>query len=704
MFDGNIAGSIAGILFYLVFQLAGIFLVLRILAKENFSIVFRFLIGSVAGTLAFQWFPVIFAFSFGFTLKSHILGLVLLFSICIITWVKTEKTGLFKSNPYYNIYEWLRFFKENPCIILMAVIFIYFVYCLSTHTIPVNSDGSIHTGQATYGDMNMHLGFITSIANQKSFPPDYSIFPGTKLAYPFLCDSISSSLYISGASLRTAYIFPMLVAVCQVMGGFYCFIKYWFKSAVTAFIAWIMFFLNGGLGFIYFMDKDSIARNFTDFYYTPTSLGDKNFRWAQIIANMLLPQRATLFGFAVLFPLLALFLYGMRKKSRLCFIISGIFAGALPMIHTHSFLGFGLACTMWLFFNCKELCGKIQKHNLAWIPFLAVIAFFTILQKINEKDDIISSNGLLIMGAGIFVLAIYIFIYIIRVVQEKQWKMVLSTWGVFLAIVIILALPQLIIWTFGQAGTEGFIRGHFNWSNTDDGYIWFYIKNIGIVSILFIAGILFTRRKNLWIASPVLLIWFISELVVFQPNEYDNNKLLFIGYIFICGIAADFVTMMFSKNWLFVLKVTAGAAMVFTGVISALLTLGREWVSDYELYSVYNVEACQFIEKNTEPDAVVLTATNHNNAVPSLTGRNIVCGASTFLYYHGINYYGREADIPVMYEDPVSNYNLYKKYNVDYIYISNAERNSYAINEDGLLQIASCIYSNEETSIYKLNG
>ena len=128
MFDGNIAGSIAGILFYLLFQLAGIFLVLRILAKENFSIVFRFLIGSGAGTLAFQWFPVIFAFFFGFTLKSHILGLVLLFSICIITWVKTEKTGLFKSNPYYNIYEWLRFFKENPCIVLMAVIFIYFAY------------------------------------------------------------------------------------------------------------------------------------------------------------------------------------------------------------------------------------------------------------------------------------------------------------------------------------------------------------------------------------------------------------------------------------------------------------------------------------------------------------------------------------------------------------------------------------------------
>ena len=80
----------------------------------------------------------------------------------------------------------------------MAVTFCYFAYCLMTHTIPAADNGSFHTGQSTYGDMNMHLGFITSIANQKRFPPEYSIYPGVRLAYPFLCDSISSSLYIWG--------------------------------------------------------------------------------------------------------------------------------------------------------------------------------------------------------------------------------------------------------------------------------------------------------------------------------------------------------------------------------------------------------------------------------------------------------------------------------------------------------------------------
>lgn len=98
--------------------------------------------------------------------------------------------------------------------------FAIFVYCLNTHTILPNIDGSLHTGQATYGDMNMHIGFITSIAKQHIFPPEYSIYPGVKLSYPFLSDSISSSLYILGASLRAAYIIPMLVAVMQVFVDF----------------------------------------------------------------------------------------------------------------------------------------------------------------------------------------------------------------------------------------------------------------------------------------------------------------------------------------------------------------------------------------------------------------------------------------------------------------------------------------------------
>lgn len=77
MFDGNFTGNVTAILFYLLFQAAGIWMINHVLAKEQLSIVFRFLIGSVAGTLALQWCPVLFAFMFGFTVTAHVLGLIL---------------------------------------------------------------------------------------------------------------------------------------------------------------------------------------------------------------------------------------------------------------------------------------------------------------------------------------------------------------------------------------------------------------------------------------------------------------------------------------------------------------------------------------------------------------------------------------------------------------------------------------------------
>ena len=87
--------------------------------------------------------------------------------------------------------------------------------------------------------------------------------------------------------------------------GFYCLIKYWLGRSATALIAWILFFWNGGLGFVYFDNAEKIHKIFAEFYMTPTNYLDKNLRWVQVIVDMLIPQRATLFGWAILFPLLA---------------------------------------------------------------------------------------------------------------------------------------------------------------------------------------------------------------------------------------------------------------------------------------------------------------------------------------------------------------------------------------------------------------
>ena len=701
MYQGTIIGSIIGILYYVLFQILGIAIMGRLLSKEKFSVAFQVLIGSVFGTVALQWFPIIFAFSQGFSISAHMFASWLLFLIYFIAYKRTKPSIIFsRQNPYLKGNQWIRFLKENICTIFIIIMFIFFFCCLLTHSIPFAKDGSIHTGQATYGDMNMHLGFITSIANQQIFPPEYSIFPGERLAYPFLCDSISSTLYLFGSSLQVAYIFPMLVAILQVFCGFYCLIKFWFQKASVALVAWIMFFLNGGLGFIYYTDAESLARNFNEFYQTPTNLVDMNVRWVQVIADMLIPQRATLFGWAILFPLLALLFYAVKNHSQTCFIIAGIFAGALPMIHTHSFMALGLVCIMWLFYDLPRT-DKKESPLLRYALYIGLL-LFTLLQFANDANGFADKHGMFIMLAGILLLAVFFLIRLYPLLKKCAWRPILETWGVFLIIVMLLALPQLMLWTFGQALAEEFLRSNFNWSNNGNQYIWFYIKNIGVPFLLLLPAYIFSHKKDLQIASPFLLIWFIAELVAFQPNEYDNNKLLYVGFIFICGLVANFIVYVFTLKWPKFLKFICGVVLLFFGTISAILTLGREYVSDYQLYSAADVKACKFIEEYSSPDAVFLTASNHNNAVASLTGRNIVCGAGTFLHFHGIDYRGREQQLAGMYANPMDNLDLYGEYNVSYIYLSGTERWNYQVNEEGILQIADCIYEQDNVKIYKI--
>ena len=195
-----------------------------------------------------------------------------------------------KTNLWQRI---IKTIKERPVLAVFVVLYCYTVKVWSHHVLTFKN-GAVYAGQCTYGDMNMHLGFITSIANQKTFPPDYSILPGTKLAYPFLSDSISSSVYIFGASLKWAYILPMLFALMQVMFGAYALMDYILSDKKKTFLSYILFFLNGGFGFVYFINKGFESQNFkrifTEFYQTPTNYTAKNIMWHNVIADMLIPQ------------------------------------------------------------------------------------------------------------------------------------------------------------------------------------------------------------------------------------------------------------------------------------------------------------------------------------------------------------------------------------------------------------------------------
>lgn len=715
---GTLGGNVLGILYFFAYQIVGICFSSICLRKEKKEL--QLLLGSIIGTVGLHWFPTIVSLVMDFNTTSHVIGLVLFVLLVVTFGIWGQKKKFWGREEQKKVFfldgckELCASVKGAPVFfVCMCVLFVFFAMMLVSHSFPLGDNGEIRTGQCTYGDMNMHLGFITSIANQQTFPPDYSILPGVKLAYPFLCDSVSSSVYVFGASLWVAYMLPMLLAILQAMLGFYCLGTVVLKDKAKALTAWILFFFNGGFGFIYFFDKlevnkENFTRIFTGFYTTPTNLVDDNVRWSNVIVDMLLPQRATLFGWAVLFGTLALIYRAMEEKKIFYFVLAAVFGGALPMIHTHSFLALAIVCAVWVVGYMHQLTGGDMEGENKIAGYLVPVGLvvMSVLQIWDWFQSNIKTTGMALLVGILFVVVSVVVYYIYKICKQGKFKELFHTWGIFLVIVLILALPQLFTWTFQQVGGETSYRGHFNWANEMDQYVWFYIKNLGLPALVGVPALIYAKKKKFFMAAPVLLVWSIAEVVVFQPNVYDNNKLLYVGYGLLILLVADFMCdlwkSLYQRRKMGSIALAIG--VLFISTVSGALTMGREYVSgeEYELYGVNQVKLCEYIEENTEPAAVILTNGRHNNAVSSLTGRNIVCGSGSFLYYHGLDYQGREGEVATMYQAPGASAELFQKYQVSYILVGPEERGNYAVDEAGIQMIADCVFSENDVQLYKI--
>ena len=186
------------ICFTLLFAISGICISEVVFQTHKAKI--RIWLGLAAGLLMLTWLPSLFALLIGFTLTAQILAAavaVLAGGVSVFILLSRKKKGV--GNAFYFGKDWTILLLAVPILVLCG-------YLLHTHILNPHKNGSLWVGQVTYGDLAMHLGFITSIAEQTMFPPQYSIFPGHAVNYPFLCETSAASLCQLGASVRLAYI------------------------------------------------------------------------------------------------------------------------------------------------------------------------------------------------------------------------------------------------------------------------------------------------------------------------------------------------------------------------------------------------------------------------------------------------------------------------------------------------------------------
>lgn len=706
MINGSFSGNLCGFLYFLIFLLGGIFISLKVFSSQR--PIMRVYLGSVLGVALLMWLPVLASFIFGFNLLSHFIALGILIAACVL---------LQSFMPNKSVFEGFKFDKEIGWMLALTVpMTVFYAIVETNHILEPSDSGGMIFGQSTYYDANIHLSFITTPVVQGNMPFNYNILPSAQVSYPFLCDTISSSVYIWGASLRFAYILPTIVGALNVFAGGFLFFSSWLKSVKKAALAWTLFFFNGGFGFMYFLDglrqgSANFTRIFDTLYQTPTNLNDKMIRWVNTVCDMMIPQRASLFGWMMLFAILFLLYKAVFEKDKKLFIFAGIFAGLTPMISTHIFVSIAVISFVWLI-SRLAVFAKIKDSTAKGVGLgilIATVAVFAITclstgDKLHNFDYDKAGYYALIIGASAIVVT---FIVLLAVALNKgNFKEIASTWGLYLVIVLILALPQLICFTFNQSSNEGFMRPHFNWVNIQDEYIWFYIKNVGMVALLIIPAFLGLSKRFKSVLAPIAVMLLIADTYAFTPNTYDNNKFLYPIYILACGGVAEYMFLLYNK-----IKNIKGTRLIAIGTIfvcvfSAVLSMGREAISnEYEMYSGNQVAAANWICDNTEGDDTILTNDRYNNAVSSLTGRNVMCGSNSMLYPHGFSkdYNYLQPQVKRIYANADGNLALIEEYSIDYIFVGPDELSSYNVNEDKIKNIASLVFEQGDVRIYKVN-
>ena len=434
---------------YVLFFLAGGLMISRYWLPRLRPLV-RWYVGASVGLLMMLWLPVLWAYLIAYTVTAHLLAALVLCLMVMVAYLTRD------SHPRVRFGEEDR--RMLRVVLMVAIPLTVLAGWLEvTHSIRPAADGTYHVGQSTYGDLSLHLAVATSMVNAP-FPLQNSLMVGATMAYPYLADSFATTLYMLELSLPAAMAVSGTILCASVFVGYTLLCAQLCKRRGAVWLAALLLFFNGGLGFFYTLSGtvengvvttvwDNLRTVMEGYYQTPTNQPDpNNLRWVNILCDMLVPQRGILGGWSMLMPALTLILPPLvqrRRHTSRALILAGLIAGSMPLLHTHSFLA--LAIASFGFMAYAVATAPKGRRAEAFQPFL-----------------------------------------------------------LYGGIAAALSLPQLINLTFVQAtSSDHFLRFQFNWCNNRGGkglvdpYFWFYIKNIGLPYLLILLSLLQRRKGDL---------------------------------------------------------------------------------------------------------------------------------------------------------------------------------------------------------------
>ena len=599
-----------------------------------------------SGTIIFSWIYFLITAVSSYRVAQFS---VVILSICIITYlyittIKPIGIKILLKRISLLIKTFIQSLMSHKTVVILFILWTsVFSYLAVTHNFMKTQDG-LFSGGSAYGDLALHSTLVNFFASQTQLDLTSPIYATEPTTYPFLLNFLAGQLLRTGMSLQASLIFTSL----PFMVLFLVFLWYTMRSAGGNTIAWVMastfFLLSGGIGIIYFFTdwKDSSLSLWEFLLNQPVAYAhyaNMGLYWSNIVTDYFIPQRAIVIGLSLALLLFAVFFRLWKKPTVYINELFGIsiLIGLIPFFHIHTFI---------VLFPLLSWCLLILFLN----------------KKISLKILCIS-----------------------------------------IGLSAILAAPQLY-WQFFHTFSESFIRLQLGWMSGDTKIIIFWLRNWGLSTILWIITAyvaIFSKQLTPLriLIIPLLILFILTNIIIFQPNDYDNMKLMLFAYLIVCltsGLVFEKIVVNRKNMILPILIFTT--LLTLTGFVTILREITLRW----QIADTPSQDIARIIQDKTDPSQIFLTSDHHNHPVPMLAGRKVLLGYRGWLWTHGINYQQVEKDVQSMFAGETNTIDLLKKYNIDYVFIGQPELISYYVNISFYNKNFEKIISNPTGDVYKI--
>ncbi len=234
---------------------------------------------------------------------------------------------------------------------------------------------------------------------------------------------------------------------------------------------------------------------------------------------------------------------------------------------------------------------------------------------------------------------------------------------------ILIAMPYFIWLKFFNSSLDsGFMIYKLGWLSGTENWIWFWIKNApliipGLIGTFF----LWQNQQFRFLAISGWALFILSNLVQFQPNLADNNKLLVWWYL----IALIFPALILISRFKWATPVVT-LICTLTGILQLLWIFQNNW----QFVNTEGLQLAQFA-KTTCVNRRWLTSDAHNHPVFTFAGRPLVMGYRGWLWTWGINYSQLESEVAQMFTFPQKSKALFQKHSISYVVIGQSEISQY---------------------------